>query len=1010
MSKNGALTLTANGLTTRVYFGFAMPRRGRQLEVLKSSTAAALHTATMTAFESVIQGSQSYSLCLALCNTHEVIGDIADLKLPPYDALVQLEQDNTPVELVLLPRTALAAATPDADDIDNAVDDDDEATLTQIALLMDEATSSRADDVSSAEFDPRRLDRVAANQIADKLARRVAKLSEFVAGRDADDANTDPKLRRQLQRVTAEIEKRCAQLVLVEQLLAEIDIATTDDGDGDESSISEVATRVERVRVETSQDDSDSTAKKKKVRTKRSADLKSSSSSTSSKAVVETNICGMCGETFSLDVRSPRWVYVPSSSGAMRLTVCSGCRRALASDPSVRTTDDPDSPTRLLFEMRQVGALGPATPTVFDRLHVPRFVGAPQFAYQNSEFVVPDVVVSRFKKCGTLHIASLQRPGIVLLPNDSAVLSACIAAPFSLTYHENETLQVYNVVTCLGDASTLNCRAAFANETSSRTRAIVANERWIVVMSKERLCVWPWRVVLAHKQHDAEPVRTIMFGEASDNPRDDFSSLDGHRLLVGCNQSFSVFDLLSGNCISRFSMRLQRADAVTSAFYGIQFAGEAVLTHEQGGVRVWRSAPGDGTSPRSDDVLSADDAPPLITAVGDDAIISTVYADAEWLVLGDNFGRLRVRPVAAASASTGRQGKLKAILGGDIDAERVPVEFLNSQAWIAELSAPKKGAANKAASAAASGGRKGGLRKMSNFMHKVNFIERHGNRIFCAQENGLFSVWDLLQRNADHPITSYQCAGPIRSFRSTNGSCMLGVTELTAEEATPVSDDNANEQYLTVVVCDWSANRFRIDALNTLPTLPPPSWRAIVLVGADSLRATESGDRDWYWNALQKFSALAGRATTQQSYIVCVTANSLDSASRAVTSLPDVTTTTLSTMKSVLGELYSPSFSATWHEPTASAPTASLVVLPGAEPFNPIAAQVVINVDGFIKSYAVYARFGVPASPAKVWAYINKLLIVPTVQWNKHSGANAANASKEAKKPSKLAALFKIGK
>jgi hypothetical protein len=461
-------------------------------------------------------------------------------------------------------------------------------------------------------------------------------------------------------------------------------------------------------------------------------------------------------------------------------------------------------------------------------------------------------------------------------------------------------------------------------------------------------------------------------------------------------------------------MRLQRGDAVTSSFYGIRFAGEAVLTHEQGGVRVWRSTPSDSSSPRSDDVLSADDVPPLITAVGEEAIISTVYADAEWLVLGDNFGRLRVRAVAAGSSSTGRQGKLKAILGGDIDAERVPVEFLNSQAWIAELSAPKKGAQNKAAAAAANSSagtaRKGGLRKMSNFVHKVNFIERHGNRVYCAQENGLFTVWDLTQRNADHPLTSYQCAGPIRSFQHHLGTCMLGVTDVGADgDATPTSDD-VSEQYLSVVVCDWSASRFRVDALNTLPTLPPPSWRAIVLVGADSQRATESGDRDWYWNALQKFSALAGRATAQQSYIVCVTANSLESASRAVASLPDVTTTTVNTMKSVLGDLYSPSFSAMWHEPTASAPSASLVVLPGAEPFNPIAAQVVINVDGFIKSYAVYARYGVPASPAKVWAYINKLLIVPTVQWNKHSGASAASASKEAKKPGKLASLFKIGK
>jgi hypothetical protein len=1053
----------------KIIFGFSTPRLAKEFELKPDTSTQELLRVTLTEFSSSVRAPHdSYGLFMVQSGTQAIIGDFEQLNLPPLEALEQIDEPDS-FDLVVLLKTAAVDGGTGADDDDDEDDDDDDddddgdhvvvdddddeddhdhdddhddgaAARHDLKISPDSTTASSLPASASSrkksggqpatpstpvaggddfDVDPRTLTRKQANKLADKLARRVAKLTEYVAEKERGADVKDSVTAKKLKVATDEIEKRCTQLVAIEQLLAE----------GEETEVSEMSERrIERFRNDSASSQQDSGSEKstsklqssssspkvskaakgdkdekKKSKLATSASTSSRSSSKSDKADKADKsdkrtvpmACGMCGETFDLDLRAPKRVYVPSINGSTRLTACSSCRRALVSDTNVRSTDF-DVPNLPVFDVRLVAAIAPSTPLVYENLHVPRYIDNPSCVYVGTEFAVPDVCVTRYKNCGTLVVSTLQRPSGLRLPNSSPIMSCKVVPPYALTYHENETLQLYDVVTCTGETCTLLCGPAFEGETSARTRSIVANERWIVVMSKERVCVWPWRVLLAHTEHESEPVRRMLFGEASDNPRDDFSALDGHRLLVGSNQSFSVFDLLGGNCIFRFNKRLQLQDTVTSSFYGIRFAGESVMTHEQGGVRVWRLSALSSESltsslERKKDSKDMDkdkskdsgivDVPPLITATTDDTVLSTVYADGEWLIFGDNQGRLRVRSVVTGGAKAGaRQGggsdrtfKLKSLLGGDVDSELVPVEFLNSEKWLDELAAKKAKSAGskKKEPAAAPAAGASALRKLGSFANKINFIERFGNRVVCAQESGMVSVWDLSKRDADAPILQHQCRGAVRSFAQLFGTFMVAATDRGADDS---GESNGEEQFLSVVVCNFGVNRFRTDMLPVAPLPVPADWRALMFIGADVDAVSEKGERSWYWPVVRKFATLADRAKALKTHMICVTSTREDAAKRAVAAVPELSVVTDMSLRAALGELYSPTFTPVWHDWTVESPDATMAILPGAEPFDPLSVMVVINVDGFIKSYSLYFRFGQSTTPAKVWAHVHALV------------------------------------
>jgi hypothetical protein len=242
--------------------------------------------------------------------------------------------------------------------------------------------------------------------------------------------------------------------------------------------------------------------------------------------------------------------------------------------------DDAGSAQRL-FESRRVAAYGPTTPSVFDELKVPRYFESPSQSYVGSLLIAPELIVSRYKQCGALHLTSLHRPGAVLLPNSSPVVSLSGVAPYVLSLHDNDTLQAFDAVSGIGGTPTLDCAAVFAGESGAKTRALIANERWVVVASRQRIAVWQWRLVLSAQRHSTPPALLLDTADAADNPRDDFCSIKAHHLLFGSNQSFSVWNVLRGVCLYRFSLRAASAAAALSSFHLMQWTGRCVVTQEK---------------------------------------------------------------------------------------------------------------------------------------------------------------------------------------------------------------------------------------------------------------------------------------------------------------------------------------------------------------------------------------------------------------------------------------------
>lgn len=282
------------------------------------------------------------------------------------------------------------------------------------------------------------------------------------------------------------------------------------------------------------------------------------------------------------------------------MTVCSRCRKVAKQSKSAakaNTNAEDDKATnnnnneedddteqsqsvapQRLFESRRIAALGALEPKLFEQLKIPRSFESASHSYVSSLLIAPDHVVSQYKSCGALHLTSLHRPGAVLLPNASPIISLTAVPPYVLSFHENETLQAFDAVSGIGGTPTLECAAVFHGESGAKTRALIANTRWVVVASRNRLAVWHWRNVLVAPHHSTPPALTLDMGDAADNPRDDFCDLVGHHLLFGSNQSFSVWNLLRGVCLYRFSLRAVSAAAALSSFYSMRWTGQCVVT------------------------------------------------------------------------------------------------------------------------------------------------------------------------------------------------------------------------------------------------------------------------------------------------------------------------------------------------------------------------------------------------------------------------------------------------
>lgn len=606
-------------------------------------------------------------------------------------ALTSARQSGVDFELVFLALSDMAAPQPRA-----AVEEADcrrqHACVCVrpplIAIADDEASVASESELGDGA---QQLDAAALNRLADKVARRIAKLTQYVAERARGGAASDHKVARKIARAEADLAKYSAQLVALEQQLAVLSVS-------DESDLRSYLTRADSgaATAATAVDDesasqvSTSSTPRRRHHRRRTANDESSERPVAPAPAPEQTLtaeCDMCGEAYAASPTRPRWVFVPSVRGAQRLAVCSACCQA--AEGSAAPPSDADSAP---FAARRVLACGPPTPTEHAGLHVPRYYDNKQNVHSGSLLLLPDIVVSHYKNTGTLHVSHLQRRGAVLVPNAAPLLSVTSVPPFVLSVHDNERLQVFDATSETPQLALLDCAPAFDSETSGKSRALIANERWVVLASKERLCVWAWRVVLGATGQAVPPGRVLQL-ESVASVRADFSSyaaccpcalvfivlfvffffflvarLVNEHLVLGSNHQFSVWDLLQGACVYSFSFR--RSTATLSSFYQIRWTGETVATLEANGARLWHVFGVAGALNATDKAPSQPFVPatasPLITPT-DGTVFTALHVTNELMLLGDSLGNIRAcdaAPHASHCTHTGvrptKQSKLTA--------------------------------------------------------------------------------------------------------------------------------------------------------------------------------------------------------------------------------------------------------------------------------------------------------------------------------------------------------------
>jgi hypothetical protein len=166
--------------------------------------------------------------------------------------------------------------------------------------------------------------------------------------------------------------------------------------------------------------------------------------------------------------------------------------------------------------------------------------------------------------------------------------------------------------------------------------------------------------------------------------------------------------------------------------------------------------------------------------------------------------------------------------------------------------------------------------------------------------------------------------------------------------------------------------------------------RAVLLFAADS--TPSEVQHAWEMPIVRRFAQLATRARAQQCHIVgysSVPHDVLESRVKALGSDNTLSCTSAEAAREAMARLLDGApLPPAWADALVDSPYASRVVLPGAEPFNRTGATLYVQIDGFCSLHALYARYGVLATPAKLWAFVNKYLLGPMQSRVSTGGAN----------------------
>ena len=146
----------------------------------------------------------------------------------------------------------------------------------------------------------------------------------------------------------------------------------------------------------------------------------------------------------------------------------------------------------------------------------------------------------------------------------------------------------------------------------------------------------------------------------------------------------------------------------------------------------------------------------------------------------------------------------------------------------------------------------------------------------------------------------------------------------------------------------------RFADLSALP-LPNVDARAILFFAADS--TPSEVQYAWEMPIVRRFSQLAMRARGQNCHIMAYSTAPTDVVESRVKSLGADNTmacASLDAVNTALGRLVDAgAMPRAWADALVDSPYASVVVMPGAEPFNRTGATLFLQVDGFVSLHAV---------------------------------------------------------
>lgn len=87
--------------TCKIYFGWSLPRKGRQVTIQRSMDYDALLAIAYGAFD--VSPMEKFTICAADRDEKTVIGSLGDSNLTPYETINTLDGSNLVYELVFIP-------------------------------------------------------------------------------------------------------------------------------------------------------------------------------------------------------------------------------------------------------------------------------------------------------------------------------------------------------------------------------------------------------------------------------------------------------------------------------------------------------------------------------------------------------------------------------------------------------------------------------------------------------------------------------------------------------------------------------------------------------------------------------------------------------------------------------------------------------------------------------------------------------------------------------------------